>query len=416
MLEAAWIWLRGALADPETWKYVSIPFVAGIVGWGTNWVAIKMTFAPLEFRGIRPWLGWQGIIPSKAGKMARIFVDQTMHRLGTIEELFREMDPQKMATHISRVMQERLEYYTDEILFLNRSVAWQRLPRPIRQRVYDRVRQELPHLVDNLMADIAENISELLDFKHMITTQLENDKALLNRLFQESGREEFRFIVKSGFYFGFLFGLVQLGVWIFYQGWWVLPLAGLIVGYATNWLALNIIFRPLEPTRIGPWTIQGLFLKRQKEVAGAWTHVVTEEILTLQNLVYAMLNGPHSEKVKDLIRSHIRPVADEAAGLLLPFAELAMGEATFERIRDSVGDKAVEVSTDPFDHWPFVRERGEVIERLLRERMEAMPPDQFQDLLRPCFQEDEMILILVGAALGLAAGTAQLVFVFGGGG
>ena len=35
------------------------------------------------------------------------------------------------------------------------------------------------------------------------------------------------------------------------------------------------------------------------------------------------------------------------------------------------------------------------------------------DLLRPCFKEDEMKLILVGAALGCMAGFAQLFLVFG---
>ena len=61
------------LRNLDFWKHVSIPFVAGIVGWATNWVAIKLTFLPLEFKGLRPFLGWQGIIPSKAGKMAGIF-------------------------------------------------------------------------------------------------------------------------------------------------------------------------------------------------------------------------------------------------------------------------------------------------------------------------------------------------------
>jgi hypothetical protein len=46
--------------------------------------------------------------------------------------------------------------------------------------------------------------------------------------------------------------------------------------------------------------------------------------------------------------------------------------------------------------------------------MESLPPEDFQDLLRPCFQEDEMKLILTGAVLGFLAGIAQLVFVFGG--
>ncbi|WP_421711005.1 hypothetical protein [Alcanivorax sp.] len=38
---------------------------------------------------------------------------------------------------------------------------------------------------------------------------------------------------------------------------WVLPFFGFIVGIATNWLALNLIFRPLNPVKSGPFRIQG---------------------------------------------------------------------------------------------------------------------------------------------------------------
>ena len=61
----------------------------------------------------------------------------------------------------------------------------------------------------------------------------------------------------------------------------------------------------------------------------------------------------------------------------------------------------------------FNEERAEVLGELLRERMADLPPEEFQDLLRPCFQEDEWKLILMGGVLGLLAGLAQLVFVFG---
>jgi hypothetical protein len=91
-----------------------------------------------------------------------------------------------------------------------------------------------------------------------------------------------------------------------------------------------------------------------------------------------------------------------------------VGEETLGEIRESVGEKAVAVSTDAFDHWPFNRDRAARAEALLRERMETLPSREFQDLLRPCFQEDEMKLILTGAVLGFLAGLAQLLFVFGG--
>jgi len=53
------------LANPELWKYLSIPVIAALIGWITNWMAIKLTFYPLDFVGIRPFLGWQGIIPPR---------------------------------------------------------------------------------------------------------------------------------------------------------------------------------------------------------------------------------------------------------------------------------------------------------------------------------------------------------------
>ena len=403
------------LRDVDFWKNASIPLVAAVVGWATNWVAIELTFKPLEFVGWRPFLGWQGIIPSKAAKMASIFVDQTMYRLGTLRELFEHMEPQLIADHIASVMGPRLPGYTDDVMFWGGyGEVWRRTPTLVKDQIYLRVQEEMPRLVDNLMAEVGEDVEELVDFKDMLVTMLTGDKSLLNRLFLESGEVEFKFLVRSGFYFGFLFGLVQLAVWIVYPAWWVLPVFGAIVGWVTNWIALNLIFRPLHPVKLGPWTLQGLFLRRQTEVAAVWCRLVTREILTIRQIIHAMLTGPRSERAKAVIRKHIKPVVDEAVGSLKAAAEFAVGGGEeMEKLREEVADKAVEVSIEPFDHWSFNRDRAVVIERLLRERMEAMPPEDFQDLLRPCFKEDEMKLIVMGGVLGFLAGLAQLFFVFG---
>ena len=406
--------LESITQHPDFWKLLSIPFVAGIVGWATNWAAIQLTFHPLELIG-KPWLGWQGIIPSKAARMAGIFVDSTMIRLGTLPELFEQMEPAKIAAQIQRVIVPRLDRYTDEILLREHAALWRRTPEPLKQRIYERIRQRLPRLIENLMAEAGSRIEELIDFKHMITERLVRDRGLLNRLFLESGDREFKFIIRSGLTFGFLFGLVQLAVWVVYPAWWVLPAFGLLVGWATNWIALNVIFRPLHPTRVGPFTLQGLFLKRQKQVATVWCRIVTREIVNVRSIIHAMVGGPKSDVTQTLIKKHIEPIVHEAVDPLLRLpAQLAVGNDSFEDMMHRVGEKSIAVSTLPFDDWHFNRERAEIVERLLRERMEELPPAQFQDLLRPCFQEDETKLILVGAALGLLAGLGQLFLVFGG--
>jgi len=61
--------------------YLSMPFVAALIGYVTKIVAIKMMFQPIEFVGIKPFLGWQGIVPRKAATMASIACDTMTSRL-----------------------------------------------------------------------------------------------------------------------------------------------------------------------------------------------------------------------------------------------------------------------------------------------------------------------------------------------
>lgn len=402
------------LQSVEFWSYVSIPVVAALIGWGTNWLAIQMTFLPLEFIGKPPLLGWQGIIPSKARKMAAKSVDATISKIGTVQEIFEQIDPKVLAKYVVETMEPRVPEYVDELMLAEYPTFWENLPQSARNMVYDRVRKSAPQRVDALVDDISTNIESLLDIKGMVIEQLANDKRLLNRIFLECGEQEFRFIINSGFTFGLLFGLVQMVVWYFYQAWWVLPAFGLLVGWATNWIALNVIFRPLNPVKVGPFSIQGLFLRRQKEVAESFCHIVTHEILTIGNIVNAILTGPSGDRARGMVKKHIKPLVDETAGISKPLTQMAFGPKGFATLKHRVGEKAIEISANAFNNPVFETDRAKAVEDIMRTRMEQLSSEEFQDLLRPCFQEDEIKLILVGAVLGFLAGLGQLFFVFGG--
>ena len=257
--------MTSLLTTPEFWQYLSIPVIAALIGWVTNWLAIKMTFFPLEFVGKPPLLGWQGIIPSKARKMAAISVDATISKIGTVPEIFQQIDPKVLAAHIVHSVDPRIEEYVDEMMLREYPTFWENLPSSARKMVYDRVRKSTPQLVDNLVDDISDNIEDLLDIKGMVIERLATDKQLLNRIFLECGNAEFKFIVNSGLYFGFLFGLVQMAVWYNYQSWWVLPFFRAISWLGNqldctecyisapacqeNWPALNSRFVPETATR-----------------------------------------------------------------------------------------------------------------------------------------------------------------------
>jgi uncharacterized membrane protein YheB (UPF0754 family) len=51
------------------------------------------------------------------------------------------------------------------------------------------------------------------------------------------------------------------------------------------------------------------------------------------------------------------------------------------------------------------------LENTLYQRLSTLPPEDFEELLRTAFQEDEWILIMVGSALGFGVGLLQMLFI-----
>ena len=71
----------------ENYVLLLIPFISGLVGYATNFLAVKMMFYPIEFVGIRPIFGWQGLIPKERLKLSNLAVDLILGRLIKVEDL-----------------------------------------------------------------------------------------------------------------------------------------------------------------------------------------------------------------------------------------------------------------------------------------------------------------------------------------
>ena len=182
--------------------YILIPIINAVVGWGTNWLALKMTFYPLEFVGIPPFGGWQGIIPSKAKEMAGKSVDMLTDKLLDVQELFERVEPARIAEEMESEVKRLSKKIIDEVMMAQAPLIWRPLPKAAKKVVYEKASENLPEVVEEMMGDIKENIDELFDVKRMVVEILIDNKQLLNDMFEECGKKEFKFIERSGIYFG----------------------------------------------------------------------------------------------------------------------------------------------------------------------------------------------------------------------
>lgn len=410
-------------ARPDFWGFISIPIVAAVVTWAHVWWAVKMMQYPIDYIGIRTprlkrllgididLLGWQGIIPRAARRMSDIVVDNAINKMGSVSDFVRQMEPEKIGAYVAAHVSSRIEEYTDEAMTERNEVFWENLPPMVKQGVYRHVRRNLPQVMERLIHAVIKDIDELVDVKEMCGRVMEADRALVVRIFTEVGDAEFRFIVNVSFWIGLGFGLVQMLLFYFLPWHGMLPLYAAVLGLLTNWLALAMVFRPLNPVRIGPFRFQGLFLRRQDAVSDKFAELCSREILTIHRFMSEMLIGENSERARQLIKRHISTLVDDSP-LARTGAQLAMGAAGYADFKTRIAGKGAELALVPLADKGFNRERADRLAQLLSGKMKEMTPAEFQGLLRPAFQQDEWILLLLGAVTGLIAGTAQLLLGF----
>ncbi len=420
--------------DSHTISLITVPLFTGAIGYLTNWSGVWMLFNPIRFRGIRvPGLaalsvvlprriqqipgvalggvGWQGIIPSRAAKMGSIAVDKGLAKLGSPAEFYQQLEPDKIAEQILLSARADIREIVERTMWREHPQLWNDLPPRMREAVHERVQDQLPEIVRNVTDEIGNNVDQLLDIKLMVIRHFEEDPELANRIFLELGRRELRFITNFGFWFGLVLGIPTafLTESLFTQ-WWLLPICGVVIGYVTNLVGIWMIFEPVEPRRLGRIQWQGLFLRRQREVAGVYAGIIADEVVTLSNIGEELLEGPRADRTRRMVEDAMRPAVDRAVGrgLARSAVRVAVGAREYDAIRESVATEAVDYTMTPMSDPEFNREQSDRIRSLISERMREMAPADFSEMLRTAMREDEWLLYLHGAVLGFGAGLIHL--------
>lgn len=392
--------------------YLSMPLVAALIGYGTKIVAIEMMFKPLEFVGRPPLLGWQGIVPRRAARMASIACDTMTDKLISPAEVFERLDAERVAKEIEKPLLDNIDEITRQVAVQFQPGLWESLPEAVRRLVVSRVQRQAPRFVENIMTAVKNDIDNVFDLKDMVVTNLVRDKELLNRIFREAGDEEFAFIRRSGIWFGAVIGVLQAIAWALLKLPIIMPIAGLITGWFTDWLALKMIFYPKQPKRyLGLFEWQGLFLKRRREVAAAYGDLIAREIITPHNVIQAVLRGPMSDKLFAMVQREVQQVLDSQTGLARPMVVFAVGSTRYQEMKRAVSAQVMAALPATLGYAVDYAEDAMDIRNTLVRKMQELPPEEFEALLRPAFEQDEWILITVGALLGFAVGELQSIMV-----
>lgn len=337
-----------------------------------------------------------------------------------------------MAAFITETVDENLELLIDEIMLEHSPALWSNLPYALKRRVYAQAHKELPNIMQSLVTDLTYHVEDLVDMRKMIVKKMESDRRLMVNMFLRVGQKEIDFIWHISAFIGLVFGIIQMFIFLVLPQHWTVPFFAAIWGFLTNWIAIWMVFNPVEPRyisylkvctvqksfpfikpqmpHIAKYRLQGGFMKRQEEVSEVFAEIVVKDLVTLENIMNEMMYGDRAVQTRDLMKSHVYQVLESP--VISTTLRVGLGRREYGQLKNTIIDKSIVATMVPLRDPELNESRASKIFGLFRDRIRALTPNEFQNLLRPAFREDEMTLIVLGGLTGFLAGWLHLVLVF----
>lgn len=381
-----------------------MPVVSAFIGWITKVVAIEMAFRPTEFVGVGI-LGWQGQLPRRAAKFGAEAADIILDNVVDPREMVDRLDPKRIATECDDIMVDAINAVARDIL----GARWDQVPQRAKALAIARARARAPQMVENLLQQAKDNIDELFNVSYIVTSELIKDKLLLIELVRGPLTPVMSFMKLFGAIFGFVVGLVQMVVFAFTESHVVIPIAGLVVGLVSDWIALRMMFDPKQPKRyLGIFKWQGLAFAKRDHFIKEYAKVAAEKVLGPELIMRALLDGPLADRLFALVHREVEDAIDAELGIVEPLVPAAIGSTRYETLRRSVVTEAQGRVREASERLgPYIVEALDV-ERTVEVSLGALSNQALEDMLRPVFKDDEWLVVAVGGGLGFAVGELQV--------
>ena len=158
------------------------------------------------------------------------------------------------------------------------------------------------------------------------------------------------------------------------------------IGYVTNWAAIKMLFKPVNPWLFG---IQGILVRRKKEFAASLSELVVNRFL---------MSGLKDILPANQIYSAIDKISAELTVSLLEEAHLPSFKPATRNILK--GLIATEIQNMIKDDVPENQKSIESLKDTLQLNIESVPDEEIENLINEISRKEYRAIAIYGAILG----------------
>jgi len=187
----------------------TLPFIAALIGWFTNFIAVKMLFHPKEPINLL-FFKVQGIFPKRQKVLAEKLGNMVAKDLFSVDDLLVQIKSADNSQTMTLV-ESKLDDFINTKLSKSMPMLAMFLNDELKNKIKNTLLEEIGEILPEVIESYGQQLKSSVDIKGIVTQkvlQFSTDK--LEEILYSIMKKEFMFIEILGAVLGFLIGIIQV--------------------------------------------------------------------------------------------------------------------------------------------------------------------------------------------------------------
>ena len=188
----------------------------------------------------------------------------------------------------------------------------------------------------------------------------------------------------------------------------MLPVISAFIGYITNWVAIKMLFHPREPVRFLGIEFQGVFPKRQQVFAGRLGKLVSDELLSFDDLTSVLTNADDLQAVLPLLDTKVEEFLRKKLPVEMPMLGMFIGDKTVAKMKEVLMNEVTGMLPEMMETYTQSLRNKLDLESIVVEKVSGFSTDKLEEILYGIMSRELKVVEILGGVLGFFIGLIQM--------
>lgn len=173
-----------------------------------------------------------------------------------------------------------------------------------------------------------------------------------------------------------------------------------------------MLFHPREKKKILFWEYQGVFPKRQAQIALQLGHLVSDQLISIREIKERINNEIDLKEINRMIENKMDIYLNETFERDHPIMSLFVGSGTKQEIKQNILKQVEDMAPGAIEGFLNTLEQKVNIQQIVSDKINALDPLQLEELLNKVVSQEFKFIEILGGILGLIIGLVQVFIIF----